>query len=261
MEHLSEIYIKQLIRYYELDQEGSIYNQRSVLNRLKTYDQDTGNAWQDIMDYWHYTNTAFHLNLAKRKEDSIYIPEDLGNVPKDDSLVVVVLGIKLNDDGSMNDELIGRLEVGLALAKRYPKAYIVVTGGPTAKDNKEVTEGQEMGKWLISHGINKNRIIIEDRAPDTVGNAVYTYDLLRANYPQVDSILLVSSDYHVPRGCLLYYSTLRLAALKIKGKQLKIVSNVGFYTGSLGYETIALQAWSLCQVADIDYWRLSVELE
>jgi uncharacterized SAM-binding protein YcdF (DUF218 family) len=118
-----------------------------------------------------------------------------------------------------------------------------------------------MAKWLIEKGVNEDRIIVESRAADTVGNAVYTYEILQEKYPQVTSIVLVSSDYHVSRGCLLYYSTMVLAALKAGGKQLEIVYNAATKTNNLGYETIALQAWSVCQVAGINYEKLNNELE
>jgi len=256
-----DIYIKQLIRSYELNQDLSINHQNSLLKSLKRMNKEYGEAWQDIMNYWRYINTNFQVNYIKKEDSKIVVPKDLGVVPDDDSLVIVILGIKLNNDGTMNDELIGRLETGLALSNRYPKAFLLVSGGPTAKDNKEVTEGEQMAEWLMNHGLKKHRLIVENRALDTIGNAIYTYDLLSESYPQVNSILVVSSDYHVSRGCLLYYSTLRLAALKKKGKQLSVVSNAGFYTASQGYETIALQAWSICQVAGIDYWRLPVEFD
>lgn len=34
---------------------------------------------------------------------------------------VVILGFALNDDGTMKEELVGRLQTGLAIAKEYPK--------------------------------------------------------------------------------------------------------------------------------------------
>lgn len=239
------IYIKQLIRYYELYQEVN----KGILDSFKKVNLEEALAWQDIMDYWQYTSFDFKVNESSEP------------IPRDDSVVISILGIKLNDDGSMNEELILRLKSGLELARCYPHAYVVVTGGPTAKNNPRVTEGGMMGEWLIHHGLDKKRLIVEDRAMDTIGNAVYTYDLLNKHYPQVSSVVVVSSDYHVARGSLLYEATLRLAALKTKGKKLKVISSVGAKTENPGYETIFLDAWSLCMVAGIDYGMLSVELE
>ena len=249
----TDIYIKQLIRNYELYQEQA--TSTYLLESLRKVDELKGDAWDKIMQYWSQINHEFEVHVVDEKSEIKKLDVD------DHQLVISILGIKLNDDGSMNDELISRLNVGLKLANTYPNAYLVVTGGPTAKNNPNVTEGGQMANWLLNQGISQERIIVENRAPDTVGNAVYTYEILKEKYPFVDSIILVSSDYHVSRGCLLYYATMMLAALKFNGKQLKIVSNAGCKTNNPGYETIALQAWSLCQVANIDYWKLSVELE
>lgn len=248
------IFIKQLIRHYELYQYEAINNIENIFKSFERKDLKQAQAWRNIMNYWYAINDGFKVNYLNESSE-------LENVAKDDSVVISILGIKLNDDGSMNEELIQRLEVGLRLAQSYPNAFLSVTGGPTAKDNPNVTEGGQMAKWLIEKGVNEDRIIVESRAADTVGNAVYTYEILQEKYPQVTSIVLVSSDYHVSRGCLLYYSTMVLAALKAGGKQLEIVSNAATKTNNLGYETIALQAWSVCQVAGINYEKLNNELE
>ncbi len=75
------------------------------------------------------------------------------------SSYVVILGFQLNPDGSMKDELIERLKVGLKSAEKYPNAYIVCTGGGTAAENAEATEAGEMAKWLEEQGVAKERII------------------------------------------------------------------------------------------------------
>lgn len=260
-----EIYIKQLIRSYELYQAEARKNIQLILERFKQEDLSYGKAWEDIMKYWHYANTMINVNVVARDEygniTQDQLPDDLGDIPMDDHVVIVILGIKLDDDGTMSDELIGRLQVGLAIAKRLKNAYVVVTGGATAKKAPEVTEGGLMGAWLLSHGLEKHRLIIENKAPDTVSNAKYTYHILKEKYPQVDSVVMVSSDYHVSRACMLYYSTLILAALEVDGKPLKMVGNAGFKTGIVGYESINLQALCMCQVANIDYLKLLVELE
>lgn len=104
--------------------------------------------------------------------------------------------------------------------KASPNSYIVVTGGGTAANNPDVTEGGLMGEWLLAQGVQENRIIIENNAADTVGNAENTYAILNEQYPNVDSIVLVTSDYHVPRGCLLYNSKFILEALENNSEPL-----------------------------------------
>lgn len=251
-------YIEQLIRHYELYQKEGIHHINNILASLNKIDPKFADTWADIIQYWDYINNE--IDVIDIKNDN-KLPKCLSNIKNDNTIAISILGIKLNDDGSMSDELILRLESGLLLANIFQNAYIIVTGGPTALLNKDVTEGGCMADWLINKGIDKKRIIVEDKAMDTVGNAVYTYQILREKYSQIDSIILVSSDYHVARGSLLYYSTLLLESLKTKDQQLKIIANIGCNTNNPGYETIYLQAWSLCQVADIDYWRLNINYE
>ena len=98
---------------------------------------------------------------------------------------MVALGFQLNEDGSMKEELIERLKVVLASAQKYPLAHIVCTGGGTAKNKKEATEAGEMAKWLQAQGIDKNRIIVEDKSITTAQNAMFTYELLAEHCPEV----------------------------------------------------------------------------
>ncbi len=76
---------------------------------------------------------------------------------------------------------------------------------------------------------NKQRVLVTGGA-GFVGSTLCLQ--LKEKYPQVKSVVLVTSDYHVPRGCLLYYSKFVLEALKTGGEPLEIISNSGYETGS-----------------------------
>lgn len=193
-----------------------------------------------------------HYWLEVNGPDFTHVGEVPQGLPNDNSMLVVILGFALNDDGTMKQELIGRLETGLAIAKEYPESYVVVTGGGTAKNNPNVTEGGLMGEWLLKQGLEPSRLIVENRAQDTVGNAKNTYEVLKTKYPSVNKVVLVTSDYHVPRGCILYYTKFVLEGLENNSAPLSIISNAGFKTGPLGYESVQLQARGICQMAGID---------
>lgn len=64
---------------------------------------------------------------------------------------------------------------------------------------------------------------------------------------------MVTSDYHIPRGCLLYYSRLLLSAYESHDKLLNIVSNAGYTSGHNGYESIVLQAYGITQIAGVGF--------
>ena len=234
-------YISDLIGYYKNHQEAAETDIQRTLEAMALVDPVQAEAWEQIMAYWSHVNTDMVVNIGT-------VPEGL---PEDNSVAIVILGFALNADGTMKEELIGRLQTGLNIANAYPNSYVVVTGGGTAANNPDVTEGGLMGAWLLEQGLAEDRLIIENKAPNTVGNAENTYKILASEYPQVDSFVMVTSDYHVPRGCILFYSKCLLAAYESGGEPLELISNAGYYTGSNGYESISLQASGVASVAGV----------
>lgn len=79
-----------------------------------------------------------------------------------------------NDDSTMKDELVGRLQTALASAQKYPNAYVAVTGGGTAKNNPNAIEADQMAVWIIANGLDDNRLIVENKSKSTVQNAQFT---------------------------------------------------------------------------------------
>lgn len=112
---------------------------------------------------------------------------------------IVTLGYALNPDGSMHEILVKRLETTLELAKADKEAIIVLTGG-VPKNYK--TEGRLMADWLIDKGVSADRIIEDNYATSTVGNALYSsYALARH---KVQHATIISSASHVRRGQTLF---------------------------------------------------------
>ncbi|WP_188010507.1 ElyC/SanA/YdcF family protein [Vibrio parahaemolyticus] len=117
----------------------------------------------------------------------------------DDKGAIVTLGYALNPDGSMHQILVERLQTTLAMAKANPDAIIILTGG-VPKNHK--TEGKLMADWLIEKGVSKDRIIEENYATTTVGNALFSsYALARHN---IKHATIISSASHVRRGQTLF---------------------------------------------------------
>ena len=195
-------YIEELLQYYANYQETAQTDIDRILDEIKQEDETLYEEWSQIMDYWSYVNT----------EMTVYTGVAPDGLPEDDSLCIVVLGFALNPDGTMKDELIGRLTVALASAEKYPNAYVACTGGGTAANNPDATEADQMAEWLIEQGLDPDRVIVENQSKSTVQNAQFTYAILRSEYPQIDSLCMVTSDYHVQRGSLLYYAQCLLSA-------------------------------------------------
>lgn len=209
-----------------------------LLKELSAEDTNAGIQWTIIMDMWRSEELGEPLNYD-------VLPDGL---PDTDELCIVVLGFQLNPDGSMRDELINRLTVAYESAVKYPNAYIVCTGGGTASENGSATEAGEMAEWLIDQGIDEDRIIVEDDSLTTAQNAIYTYDILTSDYPSVRYLAIVSSDYHIATGELLFSAEAVLRADFPGGEKMKVISNASWDAPS-GYLSSMFQAGALIELS------------
>ena len=213
-----------------------------LLNELSSVDPVAGTRWKTIMDLWTSPRLGQPLNYN-------VLPDGL---PDTDELCIVVLGFQLNPDGTMKEELIERLSVALSSLKKYPNAYVVCTGGGTAAENKSVSEAGEMAKWLEDNGVQKERIIVEDNSITTAQNAIFTYDILTSLYPSVKKIAIVSSDYHIATGELLFKAEAILRANAVGNEKLEVVSNAAWKAPS-GSLSPMFQAGALIELyGDVD---------
>ena len=218
---------------------------QTLLENLKVANPALGETWDGIMQYWRYVNT----DMPIRREG---LPDSL---PQDDSLCLVVLGFQLLPDGDMAPELLGRCELALACVQQYPNAYLAVTGGGTAFKNKEVTEAGVMADWFEARGIAPERIIREDRSQTTDQNAVNTCAILAEQYPQIQTLAVITSDYHVPLGCLMFAEAALLYGLKNGRIPYAVEENAAFTTDGLtpGYTGMRNQAPYVWTMADPHY--------
>ncbi len=118
---------------------------------------------------------------------------DVPSVPG--RVMIVTLGYALAKDGTAEKPLLDRLDVALKAANANPTARIMVTGG---QPQAGVTEGDVMTKWLVEKGIDRDRILIEDKSKDTVGNVLNVANLLKRH--NADTVILVTSSSHMRRA-------------------------------------------------------------
>ena len=210
----------------------------SLLKELRAVDTDAADRWTSIMTLWKTVNTDLPLS-------NDVLPDGL---PDTDELCIVTLGFQLNPDGTMRDELIERLRVVRNSAEKYPNALIVCTGGGTAAENESATEAGKMAEWLIENGIAEDRVIVEDKSVTTAQNAIYTYDILAEHYPQVKQLVIVSSDYHIATGTLLFEAEAILRAEKAGAEKVHVVSNAAWKAPSGALSTM-FQAGALIELS------------
>jgi uncharacterized SAM-binding protein YcdF (DUF218 family) len=88
------------------------------------------------------------------------------------------------------------------LARHYPSARIVVTGGTGALMLAGEGDGDTAPRLLTALGVAPERLIMESRSRDTYENALFTRELVR---PQPGEVwLLVTSAFHMPRSVGLF---------------------------------------------------------
>jgi uncharacterized SAM-binding protein YcdF (DUF218 family) len=95
-----------------------------------------------------------------------------------------------------------RIVAAVELARRYPNARIVFTGGSANLISNDAREADFAAAIFESLGIPKSRLILERRSRNTYENAVYTRDMV--NPKPGERWLLVTSAFHMPRSVGLF---------------------------------------------------------
>jgi uncharacterized SAM-binding protein YcdF (DUF218 family) len=78
--------------------------------------------------------------------------------------------------------------------------WFVVTGGDP--QGIGITEGDDLASRAIALGVPASRILVEDKANNTIENAVFTYRLLNSRIPvnTKTTIVLVTNEFHMDRS-------------------------------------------------------------
>jgi uncharacterized SAM-binding protein YcdF (DUF218 family) len=117
---------------------------------------------------------------------------------------IIVLGGAISPDVSAArdevalNEAAERLTVTAELARRYPAARIVFSGGSGALIYDEGAEAPLALRLLQDLGIPRARILLEDRSRNTVENAIFSKALIQPK--PGERWLLVTSAHHLPRA-------------------------------------------------------------
>ena len=159
----------------------------------------------------------------------------MDELPQDGSLCFVVLGYRLNQDGSMDPELISRLQTALTYANDYPAAHILVTGGNPVNG---LSEAQEMAMWLTEGGVDPDRIFTEESSRTTIENVLYCYGILQ-KYPEIQKIAVITSGYHLQAAVQLFQEKCILA-----GEGITVSAAIPSPSGPIeGFSAATRAAW------------------
>lgn len=152
------------------------------LDRMTIVAPHDGPVARAFMKTWSLINNGMAFN---------YTPSEVIGPRK---LAIVVLGTKLNSDGTLTKKYIERLKMTLAMAQANPNAIVIVSGG---KPYNGVTEAAAGAAWLIKNGL-KNKLGLEESSSSTAGNAIKTVPLMIKH--DISHYVLVSHASHLRRA-------------------------------------------------------------
>ncbi len=117
---------------------------------------------------------------------------------------ILVLGAGLSNGKTPSLILQGRLEAAIKCLKQDEDAYIVLSGG---KGNDEyLPEAHAMSIYLQDRGIDKNKILIEDKSQNTNENFKFSKEKIEgfSGRPLNEiSIKIITTDFHALRSTIL----------------------------------------------------------
>ncbi|SNU08515.1 Uncharacterized SAM-binding protein YcdF, DUF218 family [Lachnospiraceae bacterium] len=110
--------------------------------------------------------------------------------------VLIVLGCQVRGE-SPSLMMVERLTVAKDYLETYPDTVCIVSGG--TGEGEDISEAECMRRWLISKGISKNRILMEDKSTSTDENIRFSKQIMDDN-DLGSSISIATNEFHEYRA-------------------------------------------------------------
>ncbi len=107
---------------------------------------------------------------------------------------IIVLGAQVREDGP-SVVLKYRLDAAIAYLNENPDTVCIVSGGQGV--NEPCSEAEGMREYLLKHGIEQERILLEDTSTNTVENIRNSKALMEQPY---NGVGIVTNNFHVFRA-------------------------------------------------------------
>lgn len=149
---------------------------------------------------WQWVQAGFWLWLASLGAffGLLALRQQGQNLPGLRPEVIVVLGSS-TPNAQPSPTLAQRLDLAYTLAQQHPKAQVIVSGGVDFR--QRTSEASVMAAYLESKGLDKSRLLLEDRSTSTYENLVFSLRLLQASGQTAEAAtVLVTSDFHTLRA-------------------------------------------------------------
>jgi len=142
--------------------------------------------------------------VLSHKLESRFPPWDASRGAPDGIVVLggaILPGLSLDYGTPAIGDAAARIIAIAKLARDYPNARIVYSGGDASLADNEAPEADFLYPLLDSFGIPRERVLLESRSRNTAENAAFTKALV--NPKPGERWLLVTSAQHMPRaiGC------------------------------------------------------------
>ena len=234
--------VMDLVRAYETPSEADVRTIEADLEAIRSVSEDACDIAQALTDTWRevYLDPDYRLFLSGKDDPAVLAEYGVVNSP---SQAIVILGFELSN-GEMQPELIGRCNAAAELAKAFPEAILVCSGGATGKNNPEKhTEAGLMKAYLTENcGIDASRIYTDEEALTTVKNVHKTFEILKEQ--GIRTMTIVTSQYHQKRSQALYGVMARVCKLE-RDYSVQIVGNFCYEktetSGSTPDDRLAMQ--------------------
>jgi len=159
---------------------------------------------------WESGGNRMFFSKEHEEKTIIYKVDDVWNNPQlqkiskkdvvaSDAKAFVVLGKKLEPDGSPNSVLQGRMAYAAMQFLEDPseEKIMIVTGGKTQGSNC-ISEAEAMKTLALKYGVPDASIILEEYARNTIENAVNTKEILEDK--GIQEVVVITSDFHMERS-------------------------------------------------------------
>lgn len=124
------------------------------------------------------------------------------HIPEYNKDFVIILGSKINQDGTLPPLLKGRCDKAIEFGKKQyennKKKIIYIPSGGKGKD-EVISEAEAMKRYLLDNGIKENQIIIENKSTSTIENMRFSKNIIDSVNNDA-KISFSTTNYHVFRS-------------------------------------------------------------
>lgn len=130
----------------------------------------------------------------------------------------IILGFRLNDDGTMTKRLKKRCDLAIQYINEFGLDKLIVSGG-VANKNTIYSEAELMKDYLVKKGLDDDFIILEDNSMTTWDNMEFSMKIAKERGFDVTSVVVITTVDHY----LLSYNTVKICKDYINDPNINLI--------------------------------------